>query len=91
MKQAADTTIHGEVSANPLTPQASTVFVIRLQEFVGRATTVELTVPAKVRAAAILNQTEDRVLEDVSSLSPLIVKLKPYETATLRIEIEIAP
>jgi hypothetical protein len=67
------------------------VFVIRLQEFVGRATTVEVTVPVKVRAAAILNQTEDRVLENVSSLSPLIVKLKPYETLTLRIEIEIAP
>jgi len=67
------------------------VFVIRLQEFVGRASTVEVTVPAKVRSAAILNQTEDRVLENVSSLSPLIVKLKPYETVTLRIEIEIAP
>jgi hypothetical protein len=67
------------------------VFVIRLQEFVGRATTVEVTVPVKVGAAAILNQTEDRVLENVSSLSPLIVKLKPYETFTLRIEIEIAP
>ena len=91
VKQVADTTTHGEVSANPLTPRASTVFVIRLQEFAGRATTVEVTVPVKVREAAILNQTEDRVLEDVSSLSPLTVKLKPYETATLRIEIEIAP
>jgi hypothetical protein len=45
----------------------------------------------KLRAAAILNQTEDRVLESVSSLSPLTVKLKPYETLTLRIEIETAP
>jgi len=91
VKQVADITTHGEVSANPLTPRASTVFVIRLQEFVGRATTAEVTVPVKIRAAAILNQTEDRVLENVSSLSPLIVKLKPYETVTLRIEIETAP
>lgn len=91
VKQIADTTTHGEVSANPLNPRASTVFVIRLQEFVGRATTVEVTAPVRVRAAAILNQTEDRVLETVSSMSPVMVKLKPYETLTLRIEIETAP
>jgi hypothetical protein len=91
VKQIADTTTHGEVSANPLNPRASTVFVIRLQEFVGRATSVEVTLPVKIRAAAILNQTEDRVLESVSGLSPLSVKLKPYETVTLRVEIETAP
>jgi alpha-mannosidase len=91
VKQVADTTTHGEVSANPLNPRVSRVFVIRLQEFAGRATTTEVTVPVKLRAAAILNQTEDRVLESVSSLSPLTVKLKPYETLTLRIEIETAP
>jgi hypothetical protein len=91
VKQVADITTHGEVSANPLNPRASTVFVIRLQEFVGHAATVEVTAPVKLRAAAILNQTEDKVLGSVSSLSPLIVKLKPYETFTLRIEIEPAP
>jgi hypothetical protein len=74
-----------------LNPRASTVFVIRLQEFVGRATTAEVTVPVKLRAAAILNQTEDKIRESVTSLSPLIVKLKPYETLTLRVEIETAP
>jgi glycosyl hydrolase family 38 len=91
VKQVADTTTHGEVSANPLNPRVSRVFVIRLQEFAGRATTAEVTVPVKLLAAAILNQTEDRVLESVSSLSPLIVKLRPYETVTLRMEIETAP
>lgn len=91
VKQVADTTIHGEVSANPLNPRASSVFVIRLQEFGGRATTAEVTVPVKLRAAAILNQTEDRVVESISSLSPLIVRLKPYETVTLRMEIETVP
>jgi hypothetical protein len=58
---------------------------------VGRATTAEVSVPVKLRAAAILNQTENKVRESVSSLSPLIVTLKPYETVTLRIEIETAP
>jgi hypothetical protein len=88
VKQLADATVHGEVSANPLTPRANRVFIIRLQEFAGRATTVEITTPVKVRAAAMLNQTEDRVLENVTTVSPLTVKLKPYETVTLRIEIE---
>lgn len=91
VKQIADTTTHGEVSANPLNPRPSTVFVIRLQEFAGRATTVEVTAPVKVRAAAMLSLTEDKVLESVSSLSPLLVKLKPYETVTLRIEIQTGP
>jgi hypothetical protein len=91
VKQIADITTHGEVSANPLNPRASTVFVIRLQEFVGRATPVEVTAPVKVRSAAILNQTEDKVRDVVSTVSPLIVKLKQYETVTLRMEIEAAP
>ena len=88
MKQLADTTVHGEVSANPLNPRANHVFVIRLQEFAGRPATLQVTTPVKVRGAALLNLTEDRVLENVTTLSPLTVKLKPYETVTLRIEIE---
>ena len=91
VKQLADTTVHGEVSANPLDPRPSKAFVIRLQEFAGRATSTEVTTPVKVRAAALLNLTEDSVRETLSTLSPLTVKLKPYETVTLRIEIEPAP
>jgi len=91
VKQLADTTLHGEVSANPLDPRANHVFVIRLQEFAGRAATTEIMTPVSVRAAALLNLTEDRVQENVTTLSPLTVKLKPYETVTLRIEIEPAP
>jgi hypothetical protein len=87
VKQLADTTVHGEVSANPLNPRANQVFVIRLQEFAGRPVTVQVATPVKVRAAALLNLTEERVLENVTTLSPLTVKLKPYETVTLRIEI----
>jgi hypothetical protein len=88
VKQLADTTVHGEVSANPLNPRANKVFVIRLQEFAGHAVTVQVETPVKVRAAAVLNLTEDRVLENATTLSPLTVKIKPYETVTLRIEIE---
>ncbi|HAF22615.1 MAG TPA: hypothetical protein DCK93_06825, partial [Blastocatellia bacterium] len=90
VKQLADATVHGEVSANPLDPRANRVFIIRLQEFAGRAATLQLTTPVPVRAAALLNLTEDRVLENVTTLSPLTIKLKPYETVTLRIEIEPA-
>ncbi len=91
VKQLADTTVHGEVSANPLNPRATKVFIIRLQEFAGRAATAEVTTPVKVKAAALLNQTEDRVLENVTTIAPLTIKLKPYETVTLRMEIEGAP
>jgi len=91
VKQLADTTVHGEVSANPLNPRANQVFVIRLQEFAGRAATLQVTTPVKVRAAALLSLTEDRVLESVTTLSPLTIRLKPYETVTLRIGIEPAP
>jgi hypothetical protein len=89
VKQIADTTVHGEVSANPLNPRASTVFAIRLQEFAGRATSVEVTTPVKVRAAAIVNLTEDNGNTFLST--PIMVKLKPYETLTVRFMIEPAP
>jgi alpha-mannosidase len=87
IKPVADTTIHGEVSASPLDPKANRFFVIRLQEFAGRAATVQLATPVRVRAAALLNLTEDRVLQSISTVSPLTVTVKPYETVTLRIEI----
>jgi hypothetical protein len=87
VKQLADTTVHGEVSANPLDPRVNPVFVIRLQEFAGRGVTLQVTTPVKVRAASVLNLTEDRTLENVTTLVPLTVKIKPYETVTLRIEI----
>ncbi|HLE63748.1 MAG TPA: hypothetical protein VI750_11430, partial [Pyrinomonadaceae bacterium] len=49
VKQLADTTVHGEVSANPLNPRANRVFVIRLQEFAGREATTQVMTPVKVR------------------------------------------
>ena len=76
MKQVADTTVHGEVSANPLNPRPSKVFVIRLQEFAGRATTVEVATPVKVRAAR--SESDRGCVDDALSTDR---KLKPYETA----------
>jgi alpha-mannosidase len=91
IKPVADTTVHGEVSASPLDPKPNRVFIIRLQEFAGRAASVQVATPVKVRAADMLNLTEDRVLQSISELSPLVIQIKPYETVTLRIEVEPAP
>lgn len=90
IKPVADMTVHGEVSASPLNPKANHIFIIRLQESAGRAASVQVATPVKVRAADLLNLTEDRVLESVTHLSPLTIKIKPYETVTLRIEVEPA-
>jgi hypothetical protein len=35
-----------------------------------------------------MNLTEDRLLQNLTSLAPLTVSLKPYETVTLRVEFE---
>jgi len=43
----SDNVIRGEVSAAPLDPNANRVFTIRLQEFAGRAATVNLNTPVK--------------------------------------------
>ncbi len=88
VKPLSDNVVRGEVSAAPLNPNANRVFMIRLQEFAGRAATVNVNTPVKVRAAALLNLTEDRVSQNLSSLAPLTVSLKPYETVTLRVEFE---
>ena len=88
VKTLSDAVVHGEVSATPLDPQINKFFIIRLQEFAGRATTVQISLPVKIKAAARLNLTEDEVLENLTQLVPLTVQLKPFETATIRFEIE---
>ena len=80
--------IRGEVTSAPLNPQINKVFIVRLQEFAGRGGTVRVNVPATVRTAAKMSMTEDRVIENVSNVSPLTVSVRPYETVTLKIEIE---
>lgn len=79
---------HGEVGATPLNPQKNKVFVIRLQEFTGRATTAQINLPIKIKSAATVNLTEEKVLQNINLIAPLTVSLKPFETATVKIEIE---
>ena len=80
--------IRGEVSAAPLDPQTNKVFVIRLQEFAGQVATVKVSLPVKIKSAALMTLTEDKVLQNISQIAPLTVAMKPYQTATVRFEIE---
>lgn len=79
---------HGEVGASPLDPQINKVFVVRLQEFTGKATTAQINLPVKIKSAAMLNLTEDKITQNLTNIAPLTVNLKPFETATVKIEIE---
>ncbi len=88
VKPISDEVIRGEVSAAPLDPQLNKVFVIRLQEFAGRGVAAKITLPVKIRSAALMTLTEDKVLKDIPSIAPLTVTLKPYETATVKFVIE---
>lgn len=88
VKTISDSVIHGEVSATPLDPQLNKMFVVRLQEFAGKQTQVQLTLPVKIRSAAKMNLTENVELQKLNSLAPLSVQLTPFETATIRFEIE---
>ncbi len=88
VKPLSDTTIRGEVSATPLDPQVNKVFVIRLQEFAGKPATAQINLPVKIKSAAIVNLTEDKTLQNLTTIAPLSVEMKPFETKTVRIEIE---
>ena len=88
VKPLSDSTVHGEVSATPLNPQLNKIFVIRLQEFAGKAAAAQINLPVKIKSASIVNLTESRILQTVTNISPLTVDLKPFETKTIRVEIE---
>ncbi len=88
IKPISDEVIRGEVSAAPLDPQLNKVFVIRLQEFAGRGVTAKITLPVKIRSAALMTLTEDKVIKEIANIDPLTVTLKPYETATVKFVIE---
>ncbi len=88
VKTLSDSTVRGEVSATPLDPQVKKVFVIRLQEFAGKAANVQIDLPVKIKSAEIVNLTETETLEKLNKLSPLTVEIKPFETKTIRFEIE---
>ena len=88
IKPVAENVIRGEVSSAPLNPPVNKSFVIRLQEFAGKAAMVKLTLPREIKTASIVSITEDKILGDVDSIAPLIVKIKPFQTLTVRIEIK---
>jgi hypothetical protein len=88
VKPISDNVVRGEVSATPLDPQVNKVFVVRLQEFAGKATRVQINLPAKIKSAALVNLTEDRVLQTLAQIAPLTVDLKPFETVTVKFEVE---
>ena len=88
VKTVSDSTIHGEVSATPLNPQTNKIYTIRLQEFAGKAAIANINLPVKIKSAALINLTEDVVLQNISQIAPLTVSLKPFETATVKVEIE---
>lgn len=88
VKAISDSVIHGEVGATPLNPQINKVFVIRLQEFSGKGATVRINLPVKIKSAAVLNLTETQILQTLTQISPLTVEMKPFETKTVKFEIE---
>lgn len=88
VKTLSDAVVRGEVSASPLDPQINKVFVIRLQEFAGKAATVQIDLPVRIKSATVVNLTESINLQSISQIAPLTVSLKPFETKTVRFEIE---
>jgi hypothetical protein len=88
VKTFADSIIKGEVSSAPLNPPVNKVFIVRLQEFAGRGGDVRLQLPAKVKAASIVSLTEDKEISRVSQIAPLTVSIRPYQTLTVKVEIE---
>lgn len=88
VKMFSDNIVKGEVSANPLVPPVNKLFVIRLQEFSGKATTAQVNLPTKIKSASILNLTESKTIQQVTQISPLTIQLNPFETKTVKIEIE---
>lgn len=88
VKSLTDNVIRGEVSASPLNPPVNKVFIVRLQEFTGKAATVSVGFPVKIKSASLVTMTEDKVIAPIQTISPLTVQMKPFQTATIRVEIE---
>ncbi len=88
VKTLSENTIRGEVSANPLNPTRNREFIIRLQEFTGKATTAKVNFPLPIKSASIVSLTEDRTTGPVNQISPLTVSLRPFQTATIKVVIE---
>ena len=88
IKPLSDNVIRGEVSSAPLDPPRNREFIIRLQEFTGKAATVKVTMPATIKSASLVSMTEDQTLGQINQISPLMVSLRPFQTATIKVVIE---
>jgi hypothetical protein len=88
VKAMTESALRGEVTSAPLSPKINKIFIIRLQEFAGRNANVKVSVPAKIKSASLMNITENVELKKLAEVTPLTVSLRPYECATVRIEIE---
>lgn len=88
VKTKSEGAFRGEVTSEPLAPKVNKVFIIRLQEFAGRPTSVKLTLPVNIKSASLMNITESVELAKLSQFAPLTISLKPFECATVRVEIE---
>jgi hypothetical protein len=88
VKSLAENVVHGEVSSAPLDPPVNRSFVVRLQEFTGKRSKVTIKLPRQVAEAAIVSITEDRKVGDVDSLSPLTVTIGPFQTLTVRVDLD---
>ncbi|HUR98136.1 MAG TPA: glycosyl hydrolase-related protein, partial [Pyrinomonadaceae bacterium] len=88
VKSITESASRGEVTSAPLSPKVNKVFIVRLQEFAGRPANATINLPAKVVSASLMNITESVELGKLASTSPLRVSLRPYECATVRVEIE---
>lgn len=88
VKAQSESAFRGEVTSAPLNPKVNKAFIIRLQEFAGRATNVKVTLPVAIKSASMMNITESLELNKLTQLAPLTISLKPFECATVQIEIE---
>jgi hypothetical protein len=88
VKAITESSVRGEVTSAPLSPKVNKMFIVRLQEFTGRPTNVTVNLPAKIVSASLMNITESVEIRKIADVSPLKVSLRPYECATVRVEIE---
>jgi hypothetical protein len=88
VKQVSDNVIHGEVSSAPLDPPVARDFIIRLQEFAGRAGKVTVGLPTKIKNASLVSITEDKEIGSVDSIEPLTISVRPFQTVTIKVTIQ---
>lgn len=88
VKPLAESSVRGEVSSNPLPPRHDKIYIIRLQEFAGKAATAKISLPSVVKKASIVSLTEDREIGNITQTQPLTISIKPFQTLTVKVEVE---